>query len=89
MTPADRDDWLAVIEADAIIERLRFQSDLRFARGFDQAGSNGAQRERDSLVARANTLLMNAPDETGADAWNRLKAGTSAAIRGKVLPIRK
>jgi molybdopterin-guanine dinucleotide biosynthesis protein len=80
MSYADLSDWFAVIKADNILERLRFQNDMRFAAGFSKEQLPSINMDRQKMSNRYNELMLNdVSTESYQDkkeaqtTWNMLK----------------
>lgn len=74
---SEAEDWRAVIEAERIIQRIEFQNDLQYARGFDKKEIQKVQKERDKLVKNYERLMKidrTNEDQRVKQTWDMLKA---------------
>ena len=70
-------DWLAVVEVYELKERMNFQNDLGFARGFDRRGASEAGRLRRLMRERIRDLMLEHAGEESRSAriWDALRQG--------------
>jgi hypothetical protein len=70
-----------VAEADEILERLEFQNDLRYAKGFDKKTIGDSRRERKGMMRRYRELMAQHSGESGSG-WATIKSmgGSSGGL---------
>jgi len=85
MPIADLYDWLAVVEADSISERLKMRADLYYARPFSKEAAAESNSQRELMNHKFDALMLNdvdMPQDSGDAFWGAIKQARLYAVEG-------